>query len=123
MLILLKIEFKNTLAFQFNNQFNGGSPPMLHGLSDKVATHRYFTLTRGLESMNESTLTERAQMLLNNDLTWYVVTLENGEYELIHESGLSNILQCGEPMSDYGYTAIERCWNGEMGCSDENDWT
>ncbi|SGZ00546.1 hypothetical protein [Moritella viscosa] len=63
--------------------------------------------------MNEATLTERAQMLLNNDFNWYVVTLESGEYELKHSTALSSILQCGEPMQDYGFKEIEQCWNGD----------
>ena len=63
--------------------------------------------------MNESALTERAKMLLNNSSDWYVVTLDDGKYKLLHKTGLSNILQCGEPMKDFGYTAIEQCWDGQ----------
>lgn len=70
---------------------------------------------------NEMQLTERAQMLINNSLDWYVVTLENGDYELKHSSGLSSILECGEPMERFGYSGIERCWNGED-LSTEDDW-
>ena len=65
-------------------------------------------------------LTQRAQMLISNSLEWYVVTLENGEYELMHESSLSSILQCGEDPAKFGYTSLERCWNGED-LADEND--
>lgn len=70
---------------------------------------------------NEMKLTERAQMLMNNSLDWYLVTLEDGEHELKHSSGLSSILECGEKMEDFGYVAIERCWNGED-LSTEDDW-
>ncbi len=69
----------------------------------------------------ELVLSPRAEMLINNDLNWYVVTLENGDYELIHDSGLSKILQCGEPLADFGYTNMDQCWNGED-YSDEDDW-
>jgi hypothetical protein len=66
-------------------------------------------------------LTNRAQMLLNNDLTWYVCTTVEGELALHHSSALSAILECGEPASEYGFETIEQCWNGED-LSDENDW-
>lgn len=69
----------------------------------------------------EQKLTERAQMLLDNSLEWYVVTLENGEHQLMHETSLSSILQCGEDPDKFGYTNIERCWNGED-LTDENDY-
>jgi len=66
-------------------------------------------------------LTNRAQMLLNNDLTWYVCTTIEGELQLHHSSALSAILECGEPASEYGFETIEQCWNGED-LSDEADW-
>jgi hypothetical protein len=69
----------------------------------------------------EIKMTERAEMLMNNNLEWYVVTLCSGKHELMHQTNLSSILQCGEPMSDFGYTALERCWNGED-LSTEDDW-
>lgn len=50
-----------------------------------------------------------------------MVTLEDGEHELKHSSGLSSILECGEKMEDFGYMAIERCWSGED-LSTEDDW-
>ncbi len=68
-----------------------------------------------------SKLNRRAQMLLNNDLNWYVCTTIDGECQLHHSSSLSAILECGEPASKYGFEAIEQCWNGED-LSDENDW-
>lgn len=69
----------------------------------------------------EDELTARAKMLMGNDLNWYVVTTDCGNYELKHASMLSAILECGEPMESYDYTAIEQCWNGED-LSTEDDW-
>ncbi len=66
-------------------------------------------------------MTERAQMLIANNLEWYVVTLENGQHEVKHHTMLSSILECGESEEDCGYTAIEQCWNGED-LSTEDDW-
>lgn len=71
--------------------------------------------------MTEVKLTERAQMLINNSHDWYVVTLVDGSYELKHSTALSAIIECGEPAEEYGYTAIEKCWNGDD-LTTEDDW-
>jgi len=42
--------------------------------------------------VTEVKLTERAQMLINNNHDWYVVTLEDGSYELKHSTALSQLL-------------------------------
>ncbi|MDG3088544.1 hypothetical protein P7F88_21735 [Vibrio hannami] len=65
-------------------------------------------------------LTKRAVMLLDNTSDNFVVTLENGEHKLMHESELSGILKDGHPKERYGYADIERCWDGEnlAGCDD-----
>lgn len=66
-------------------------------------------------------LTKRAEMLMNNDLNWYVVTDEDGNLTLEHRTSLSAILECGMSMKDYGIKGIEQCWNGED-LSTEDDW-
>lgn len=71
--------------------------------------------------MSDLRMTERAKMLFDNDLDWYVCTLENGDYELVHATGLSSILEAGQPPEESGYTNIERCWNGED-LTTEDDW-
>ena len=62
----------------------------------------------------------RVRMLINNGYDWYVVTLEDGSYELMHKSALSSILQCGANPAEFGFENIEQCWNGED-LSDDND--
>lgn len=74
-----------------------------------------------MKPQDEMTLTARAEMLMRNSLDWYVVTRQNGDYELKHASELSSILQCGHPPEQYGYVAVEQCWNGED-LSTEDDW-
>jgi hypothetical protein len=68
-----------------------------------------------------SELNKRAQMLLNNNLEWFVCTTTEGEDALHHSSSLSAILECGEPASKYGFETVEQCWNGED-LSNEADW-
>ncbi|MGX9417712.1 hypothetical protein ACXJY6_01330 [Vibrio sp. RC27] len=56
---------------------------------------------------------KRAVMLFDNTSDKFVVTYENGDYELKHESELSGILVDRNPKEKYGYVDIERCWDGE----------
>jgi hypothetical protein len=50
-------------------------------------------------------------VLINNDLTWYVVTYENDKIKLIRAEMLSGILQCGHDPAEYGIADLEQCWN------------
>jgi len=56
---------------------------------------------------------KRKAMLIGNDFDWYVVDYDDSPTCLVHNSGLSNILQCGQAKEDFGITKIEQCWNGE----------
>jgi hypothetical protein len=58
-------------------------------------------------------MTTKRDMLINNDLNWYVVEYDSGEIELKHRSNLSSIFDCGHALEDYGITSLEQCWNGE----------
>ena len=59
------------------------------------------------------TMTEKEQALYDNDYNWYVVDLIEGGWDLKHETALSSILQCGHAPEDYGYAAVNQCWNHE----------
>ncbi len=78
-----------------------------------------------LERYTKMKLTKRADMLMNNNLDWYVVTVKKDDYEntyeLKHHSDLSSIIDCGHNPKDYGYDNVEQCWNGED-CTTEGDW-
>ena len=57
---------------------------------------------------------EAYNALVDNSYEWYIVQYEGEEeYEMMHSSELSNILQCGEPKEDCGIEVMEQCWNGE----------
>ena len=56
---------------------------------------------------------ETKEILMGNGLEWYFVEYENGEKELLHETALSSILQCGENPLDYNIVSMEQCWNGD----------
>lgn len=54
------------------------------------------------------------KLQVHNDLDWYVVVYDDtnlsyNRVELKHATGLSNILQCGYPASDYGIEAMHQC--------------
>lgn len=66
------------------------------------------------DSENQSYFSDRQWMLFTHGLDFYVVTTEDNEYLLKHESSLSSILECGQPVSEFGYIDIERCWNYEI---------
>jgi hypothetical protein len=61
----------------------------------------------------EWTSKERREALINNTLEWYLVDYTDGTTDIVHETSLSSILQCGEAMEDHGITAMQQCWNGE----------
>ena len=50
-----------------------------------------------------------AKMLCSNDMGWYAVTYDDNKLKLVHETSLSNILQCGDDMGDYGIVSMIRC--------------
>ena len=62
---------------------------------------------------DEMTYEERCELLISNTLEWYLVDNEDGTTELVHETGLSSILQCGYPASEFGIAEMTQCWNGE----------
>ena len=51
----------------------------------------------------------RKKMLAKNDYDWYVVNYEDGDMRLLHNTGLSSILECGQNPKNFGITRIERC--------------
>ncbi len=59
------------------------------------------------------TARERYDALVNNSLDWYLVDYLDGRTELKHESEVSNILQCGFALGEFGIDRIQQCWNGE----------
>lgn len=69
--------------------------------------------------IEEKEVTEAAHALFNNSLEWYVCytgkndVTDEDEFEVVHQTGLSSILECGEEPSAHGYTQIKQCWNWE----------
>ena len=61
----------------------------------------------------ELTQKDRVQWLIDSGIDWYLVDYDDGTTECMHESMLSNILQCGHDPSEYSITHMERCWGGE----------
>jgi hypothetical protein len=59
------------------------------------------------------TTEDRREALINNTLEWYLVDYSDGTTDVVHSTGLSSILQCGEAMEDHGITSMQQCWNGE----------
>jgi hypothetical protein len=49
-----------------------------------------------------------AKYMTANDRDWYAI-VEDGAAVLKHQSGLSNILQCGQSPADFGITGMWRC--------------
>ena len=62
-----------------------------------------------IEETNKTNEEKKERMLENNDYNWYVVEYDDGDIELKHSSSLSNILQCGQEMEDFGITSLEQC--------------
>ncbi len=56
---------------------------------------------------------ERKELLISNDLDWYVVDYTDGDTKLMHATSLSSILECGGNLKDYNIEDMEQCWNGE----------
>jgi len=54
---------------------------------------------------------QRRTWLKTNDRNWYVIKYTNGSIDLKHRTGLSNILECGQDMKDFGIISIEQCGN------------
>lgn len=50
-----------------------------------------------------------AKMLCRNSIDWYVVFYDSGKVRLQHETSLSNIIDIGHDMRDYGITNMIRC--------------
>jgi len=69
----------------------------------------------------EEEIPELVKLLIKNGLDWYVCHTEDGDFELKHASAISNIIECGHSCEEYGYTKIDRCWNG-VDLSDETYW-
>lgn len=58
---------------------------------------------------NETTDEIREKMLDRNNQNWYVVDYTDGTTLVKHATGLSNILECGMPMEDYGIKNMQQC--------------
>jgi hypothetical protein len=59
--------------------------------------------------MNKINEDKKEALLKNNDYDWYVVEYDDGDIELKHSSSLSNILQCGQEMEDFGIISLDQC--------------
>jgi len=77
----------------------------------KLKTHN--TNNKGKKMNRKKSMTKKEKMLYRNDLNWRVVTYDDGDVCVVHDSGLSNILECGHDMKEYGIIEIMQCWNGD----------
>jgi hypothetical protein len=57
----------------------------------------------------ELTQEDREEWMSENDWNWYLVDYADGTTELVHATGLSNILQCGHDPSEYDVIRMEQC--------------
>lgn len=51
--------------------------------------------------------------LVRNGLDWYVVVYTDNSYALVHQTGLSSILECGMDPGNYDIQEMHQCWNGQ----------
>ena len=63
--------------------------------------------------VEEHEVTARAYMRWDNTADWYVCHNASDDFELMHATQLSNIIECGEPCIRYGYKKIEQCFGGD----------
>jgi Mn-containing catalase len=58
---------------------------------------------------SELTDEAREEWMAKNDYNWYLVDYDDGTTELVHATGLSNILQCGHGPAEYDIIRMEQC--------------
>ena len=63
--------------------------------------------------MEKLTANEAYNVLINNDLDWYIVEYDDGTFDLKHNTALSSILECGADPAEWGIKDLYQCCNGE----------
>lgn len=88
-----------------------------------LSTNRYSTESTAMEiaieklyqtekenfEMNDKQKNELAKRMVKNGIDWYALLMDDGSVDLRHETGLSNILQCGQDPAEFGIAKMFRC--------------